>query len=269
MSTFEYNNSQYLYKVFTAFDNVISKDNSNKIKVEFKGKDAGSTYIGYTLLTDSYVPTYNYKLSAVAQEEIKSARIAQKTLIFSGKYYMEKKSNVLLFFMLPSKIQDIGLIKVELKVPKEHANWEYDNYYTISTTSGWSLTPSPNNQNFTVKILDPAIIEVRQLQSGSPTVTAGGSEQAVTADTHGHFYCRIDGLTKGEKYKITVKNSAETVSYDKMTLRSTGSSYIVQYIDPDSGIFEYNGDNGRHLQLHAELIENQTYTVKVTKETTK
>lgn len=267
LSTFEYNNSKYLYKVFTAFDNVIPKDNRNKIKVEFTGTDAGSTYKDYTLLTDSYAITYNYKLSAAAQEEIRRAKINPKTLNFFGKYYMEKKGNVLLFFMLPSNIPDIGLIQVQLKVPEEHANWEYDNYYTISTTSGWTLTPSPRNDNFTVKILDPAIIEVRQLQSGSPTVTAGGSEQAVTADAHGHFYCRIDGVTEGEKYKITVKNGTETVSYDKMTLRSTGSSYIVQYIDPDSGIFEYNGGNGRLLQLHAELIENQTYKVKVTKVT--
>lgn len=269
LSTFEYNNSKYSYKVFTAFDNVIPKDNRNKIKVEFTGTDAGSTYKDYTLLTDSYAITYNYKLSAAAQEEIRRAKINPKTLNFFGKYYMEKKGNVLLFFMLPSNIPDIGLIQVQLKVPEEHANWEYDNYYTISTTSGWTLTPSPRNDNFTVKILDPAIIEVRQLQSGSPTVTAGGSEQAVTADAHGHFYCRIDGVTEGEKYKITVKNGTETVSYDKMTLRSTGSSYIVQYIDPDSGIFEYNGGNGRLLQLHAELIENQIYKVKVTKETKK
>ena len=268
LSTFEYNNSWYLYKVFTAFDNVIPKDNRNKIKVEFTGTDAGSTYKDYTLLTDSYAITYNYKLSAAAQEEIRRAKINPKTLNFFGKYYMEKKGTVLLYFMLPSDIQDIGLIKVRLNVPEEHENWEYDNYYTISTTSGWTLTPSPRNENFTVKILDPAIIEVRQLQPGSPTVTAGSSEKAVTSDAHGRFYCRIDGVTQGEKYKITVKNGTETVAYDKMTLRSTGSSYIVQYIDPDNGIFEYNG-NGEHLQLHAELIENQTYKVKVTKETTK
>ena len=44
---------------------------------------------------------------------------------------------------------------------------------------------------------------------------------------------------------------------------------IVQYIDPENGIFEYKGDTSAGLQLHAELIENQTYKVKVTKETTK
>lgn len=41
----------------------------------------------------------------------------------------------------------------------------------------------------------------------------------------------------------------------------------MQYIDPEKGIFEYSGDSGAELQLHAELIENQTYKVKVTKVT--
>lgn len=44
---------------------------------------------------------------------------------------------------------------------------------------------------------------------------------------------------------------------------------IVQYINPDNGIFEYKGDTSAGLQLHAELIENQIYKVKVTKETKK
>lgn len=68
---------------------------------------------------------------------------------------------------------------------------------------------------------------------------------------------------------ISVKKGTETVSYDKMTLRANGPSYIVQYINPENGIFEYKGDTSAGLQLHAELIENQTYKVKVTKETTK
>ena len=269
LTKFEYqNNKKLTKKVNVLFDGIVNGQDIT-LEVEFSDVNVNSSYNGHKFLIGSGSTTYNYKLSETDYQQLKTAKISPKTLLFFGKYYMEKKGTVLLYFMLPSNIQDIGLIKVRLNVPEEHANWEYDNYYTISTTSGWTLTPSPRNDNFTVKILDPAIIEVRQLQSGSPTVTAGGSEQAVTADAHGHFYCRIDGVTEGEKYKITVKNGTETVSYDKMTLRSTGSSYIVQYIDPDSGIFEYNGENGRLLQLHAELIENQTYKVKVTKETKK
>ena len=268
LTKFEYqNNKNFTKKVDILFDGIVNGQDIT-LEVEFSGVNVNSSYKDHKFLIGYGSTTYNYKLSETDYQQLKTAKISPKTLLFFGKYYMEKKGTVLLYFMLPSDIQDIGLIKVRLNVPEEHENWEYDNYYTISTTSGWTLTPSPRNENFTVKILDPAIIEVRQLQPGSPTVTAGSSEKAVTSDAHGRFYCRIDGVTQGEKYKITVKNGTETVAYDKMTLRSTGSSYIVQYIDPDNGIFEYNG-NGEHLQLHAELIENQTYKVKVTKETTK
>ena len=168
--------------------------------------------------------------------------------------------------MLPSQIQSIGLIKVRLNVPEEHANWEYGDYYILSESSGWTLTPEPTNQNFTVKFLNDPTIYVRPLQSPSPTVTVGGTGTEVTADAHGRLYCKIEGAVKGEKYTIIVKDGTETVSYDKMTLRADGT-FIVQYIAPDTGIFEFNGDNDKVLQLHAELTENQTYTVKVAKVT--
>lgn len=267
LTEFEYqNNKKLTKKVDGLFDGIVNGQDIT-LEVEFSGVNVNSSYQDHKFLIGSGSTTYNYKLSETDYQQLKTAKISPKTLLFFGKYYMEKKGTVLLYFMLPSNIQDIGLIKVRLNVPEEHENWEYDNYYTISTTSGWTLTPSPRNENFTVKILDPAIIEVRQLQPGSPTVTVGGSETTVTADAHGRLYCRIEGATVGEKYKITVKNGTKTVSYGKMTLRSTGSSYIVQYIDPNNGIFEYNGENGRLLQLHAELIENQTYKVEVTKVT--
>ena len=35
---------------------------------------------------------------------------------------------------------------------------------------------------------------------------------------------------------------------------------IVQYIDPENGIFEYSGDSGAELQLHAELTESHRST---------
>ena len=269
LTKFEYqNNKKLTKKVNVLFDGIVNGQDIT-LEVEFSDVNVNSSYNGHKFLIGSGSTTYNYKLSETDYQQLKTAKISPKTLLFFGKYYMEKKSTVLLYFMLPSNIQDIGLIKVRLNVPEEHANWEYGDYYILSASSGWTLTPEPTNQNFTVKFWGDPTIYVRPIQPSSPTVTVGGSETTVTADAHGRLYCRIEGATVGEKYKITVKNGTETVSYDKMTLRSTGSSYIVQYIDPDSGIFEYNGENGRLLQLHAELIENQTYKVKVTKETKK
>ena len=269
LTKFEYHNSSKLTKSANVIFNGIVKGQEITLEVEFSGDNVNSSYNGHKFLIGSGSTTYNYKLSETDYQQLKTAKISPKTLLFFGKYYMEKKGTVLLYFMLPSNIQDIGLIKVRLNVPEEHANWEYGDYYILSASSGWTLTPEPTNQNFTVKFWGDPTIYVRPIQPSSPTVTVGGSETTVTADAHGRLYCRIEGATVGEKYKITVKNGTETVSYDKMTLRSTGSSYIVQYIDPNNGIFEYNGENGRLLQLHAELIENQTYKVEVTKETTK
>ena len=269
LTKFEYqNNKKLTKKVNVLFDGIVNGQDIT-LEVEFSDVNVNSSYNGHKFLIGSGSTTYNYKLSETDYQQLKTAKISPKTLLFFGKYYMEKKSTVLLYFMLPSNIQDIGLIKVRLNVPEEHANWEYGDYYILSASSGWTLTPEPTNQNFTVKFWGDPTIYVRPIQPSSPTVTVGGSETTVTTDAHGRLYCRIEGATVGEKYKITVKNGTETVSYDKMTLRSTGSSYIVQYIDPNNGIFEYNGENGRLLQLHAELIENQTYKVKVTKETKK
>lgn len=269
LTKFEYqNNKKLTKKVNVLFDGIVNGQDIT-LEVEFSDVNVNSSYNGHKFLIGSGSTTYNYKLSETDYQQLKTAKISPKTLLFFGKYYMEKKGTVLLYFMLPSNIQDIGLIKVRLNVPEEHANWEYGDYYILSASSGWTLTPEPTNQNFTVKFWGDPTIYVRPIQPSSPTVTVGGSETTVTADAHGRLYCRIEGATVGEKYKITVKNGTETVSYDKMTLRSTGSSYIVQYIDPNNGIFEYNGENGRLLQLHAELIENQTYKVKVTKETKK
>ena len=269
LTKFEYqNNKKLTKKVNVLFDGIVNGQDIT-LEVEFSDVNVNSSYNGHKFLIGSGSTTYNYKLSETDYQQLKTAKISPKTLLFFGKYYMEKKGTVLLYFMLPSNIQDIGLIKVRLNVPEEHANWEYGDYYILSASSGWTLTPEPTNQNFTVKFWGDPTIYVRPIQPSSPTVTVGGSETTVTADAHGRLYCRIEGATVGEKYKITVKNGTETVSYDKMTLRSTGSSYIVQYIDPNNGIFEYNGENGRLLQLHAELIENQTYKVEVTKETTK
>lgn len=267
LTKFEYQNNKKLTKnVNVLFDGIVNGQDIT-LEVEFSDVNVNSSYNGHKFLIGSGSTTYNYKLSETDYQQLKTAKISPKTLLFFGKYYMEKKGTVLLYFMLPSNIQDIGLIKVRLNVPEEHANWEYGDYYILSASSGWTLTPEPTNQNFTVKFRGDPTIYVRPIQPSSPTVTVGGSETTVTADAHGRLYCRIEGATVGEKYKITVKNGTETVSYDKMTLRSTGSSYIVQYIDPNNGIFEYNGENGRLLQLHAELIENQTYKVEVTKET--
>lgn len=267
LTKFEYqNNKKLTKKAGVLFDGIVNGQDIT-LEVEFSGVNVNSSYKDHKFLIGYGSTTYNYKLSETDYQQLKTAKISPKTLLFFGKYYMEKKGTVLLYFMLPSNIQDIGLIKVKLNVPEGHANWDYGDYYILSASSGWALTPEPTNQNFTVKFWNDPTIYVRQIQPSSPTVTVDGSETTVKADVWGRLYCKIEGAVKGEKYKITVKNGTETVSYDKMTLRSTGSSYIVQYIDPNNGIFEYNGENGRHLQLHAELIDNQTYTVTVTQAT--
>lgn len=266
LTKFEYHNSSKLTKSANVVFNGIVKGQEITLEVEFSGDNVNSSYNGHKFLIGSGSTTYNYKLSETDYQQLKTAKIYPKTLMFYGKHYMATKGNSLLFFMLPSQIQSIGLIKVQLNVPKEYANWESGDYFVLSTSFGWSFTPEPKNENFTVKILDDATIYVRSIPKPSESVTPDGSETSVTADAHGHLYCRVEGVTVGEKYKITVKKGTETISYADMTLRSNGT-FIVQYIDPDTGIFEFNGVNGRGLQLHAELIENQTYTVTVTKAT--
>ncbi len=266
LTKFEYHNSLKLTKSANVIFNGIVKGQEITLEVEFSGVNVNSSYKDHKFLIGSGSTTYNYKLSGTDYQQLKTAKISPKTLLFFGKYYMATKGNSLLYFMLPSQIQSIGLIKVRLNVSGEHANWEVGQYYNVAAC-GWTLKPEPANQNFTVKIIDNATIYVRPLQSPSPIVNVGESGTAVTADANGYLHCRIKDVTKGETYKIVVNNGTETVAYDKMTLRSGGSAYIVQYIDPGKGIFEYSGDSGAELQLHAELIENQTYTVKVTKVT--
>ena len=265
LTKFEYHNSSKLTKSANVIFNGIVKGQEITLEVEFSGDNVNSSYNGHKFLIGSGSTTYNYKLSEANLMQLKSAKISPKTLRFYGNYYMATKGNSLLYFMLPSQIQSIGLIKVRLNVSGEYANWEVGQYYNVAAC-GWTLTPEPTNQNFTVKIIDNATIHVRSIPKPSESVTPDGSETSVTADAHGHLYCRVEGVTVGEKYKITVKKGTETISYADMTLRSNGT-FIVQYIDPDTGIFEFNGVNGRGLQLHAELIENQTYTVTVTKAT--
>lgn len=265
LTKFEYQNNKKLTKKVDVLFNGIVNGQDITLEVEFSDVDVHSSYKDHKFLIGYGSTTYNYKLSETDYQQLKTAKISPKTLRFYGNYYMATKGNSLLYFMLPSQIQSIGLIKVRLNVSGEHANWEVGQYYNVATC-GWTLTPEPTNQNFTVKIIDNATIYVRPLQSPSPTVTVGGTGTEVTTDAHGRLYCKIEGAVKGEKYTIIVKDGTETVSYDKMTLRADGT-FIVQYIAPDTGIFEFNGDNDKVLQLHAELTENQTYTVKVAKVT--
>ena len=92
LTKFEYQNNKKLTKKVDVLFNGIVNGQDITLEVEFSDVDVHSSYKDHKFLIGSGSTTYNYKLSETDYQQLKTAKISPKTLLFFGKYYMEKKA---------------------------------------------------------------------------------------------------------------------------------------------------------------------------------